>query len=151
MFYAFVFNEGIPITEAEYVSIQNIVADYRCDTISDKGQKDIILNFTFDYPFVDFTGILLISASLFPGDNTSEKVLYTGTFHRTIVLKDLCYSRKDSEGIGIGLHFLFVTEKKIYEWYSTDPFPVSRYHKMKVHVSYDDHISSNRAFIIPVE
>jgi len=145
LFYIFVFNDGIPITQDDFKTIQKIPAGNNCSQTQDAQNYTLTMNFVFDYPFVDFKGWLIISDNN-DLENAPGNILYSGVFKKTIKIEQFCYEPTDKS---VGFTFQLMSRKYMYSWntfYSDSvSLSVSEPNIFSVRLTYDDRSGFRRA------
>jgi|GEM_PF-5619145 len=105
-FYALQFSDPAIVTlssderaEGLYKAMESNTVDFKCNRLLNVRSVDLKLKIEFDYPLVDFSGLVQISEQSLKDDRlVYERIIYneTGSFPNEIVLSGFCVNQMDN-------------------------------------------------------
>ena len=100
-------------------------------------KKDLTVNFTYKFPFVNFNGKLVVIDIKNREGEDQENILFSGRYEDKIIIKNLCYSDKNEASLYRNLKFQFNDENAVYWFYSdteTKGYPFLKYDEVTIKI-----------------
>jgi len=148
MFCRFVFTQGIESSQDFYDKSLVKKVNYGCDQLKNVRTKDLIINFKYDYPLVDFDGAVIVRDSTVR-INHVPRVVFAGLYENPIVIKDLCYDASNIEG-NLNLVFYFIDPKHQYPFGMRKKAALLKNNEIEAILRWDDKLSGNVAIVSPM-